>query len=54
MKREQEDVEVVAPANARRVHGMTALMKHGQESELGPEHRPGIPSSVLFRFRFGH
>eukprot|EP00913_Durusdinium_trenchii_P032798 g30703.t1 len=33
MKREQEDVEVVAPANARRVHGMTALMKHGQESE---------------------
>ena len=26
MKREQEDVSVVAPANARRVHGMSALM----------------------------
>ncbi|CAK8986479.1 unnamed protein product [Durusdinium trenchii] len=30
MKREQEDVEVVAPANARRVHGMTALMYASQ------------------------
>eukprot|EP00435_Cladocopium_sp_Y103_P042278 s621_g11.t1 len=30
MKREQEDVSVVAPANARRVHGMSALMYAAQ------------------------
>ncbi|CAL1159407.1 unnamed protein product [Cladocopium goreaui] len=30
MKREQEDVSVIAPANARRVHGMSALMYAAQ------------------------
>mmetsp|Transcript_47586 Transcript_47586/g.58500 ORF Transcript_47586/g.58500 Transcript_47586/m.58500 type:complete len:214 (+) Transcript_47586:54-695(+) len=30
MKREQEDVSVVCPANARRIHGMSALMYAAQ------------------------